>query len=700
MSRPALRWRRSLPLLIMTVLALLTSAGALPASAAASTVTLDHPTYTQGQSVIASYATGQVSSTNWVGVYQSDATPGQTSSLVWAYTPNASGSVTLATGSLAPGSYRARFFYNNGYTELANSVFFTVLSATSTGTPNGMLCTGQVGYPQGQDVVASYATTRVSSTNWVGIYADGQKPGTSNSLVWAYAPNAAGSVRLSTSGLAAGNYAAYYLYDDGSTQLANPTPFAVTSGGQGGSPNLIVNGDAECGNPSASGYDGVTVPGWRVTGLPSVVGYPTGNGFPSPSTAGPSVRGNQFFSGGPVGDATLTQTADVSAAGAAIDGGGVTYDLSGWLGGYASETSTATVRVAFLDGGGNSLGTAQLGPVTSADRGNATALLRRATAGGVPAGTRSIGTTLQLTGDPNRANRYNDAYADDLALTLSTALPVPAVPAPAAPAVPAFDHVFFVMLENKSYDQVIGNSAAPYLSGLANGNVALGSSYGLIHPSDPNYMAVAGGSTFGHVDNPMPGAIGSLTGPHIGDLAEQAGRSWRGYVEDMHSPCNLAKNGHYDPDNLPFLFFHDIAADPARCQDKLKPVTQLWTDLRSTATTPNLVWFEPNSCNTMHDCDVATGDAWMRNNLPTLFNSPAWTQQRSLLVITFDEDDSAHGQRIPTILVGSQGTTKAGYNSNTQYTHYNVLRTMEDALGLGRLTQNDQYANPINDVWR
>jgi hypothetical protein len=357
------------------------------------------------------------------------------------------------------------------------------------------------------------------------------------------------------------------------------------------------------------------------------------------------------------------------------------------------------VKITFLGSGGTSLGTAQIGPVTASDRGNATALLQRTANGAVPRGTRTIGAVLQFTGAPLRANQYNDAYADDLSLTLSTPLPAPAVPAPASSRVPGFDHVFFVILENKSYDQVIGNAAAPYLSQLAAGNVALGQSYGLIHPSDPNYMAVAGGSTFGHVDNPFPGAIGSFATPHIGDLAEQAGKTWRAYVEDMHSPCNLKANGYYDPDNVPFSFFHDVSADPARCQDKLRPVTQLWTDLQSTATTPNFVWFEPNTCDTMHSCSTTTGDNWMRANLPTLFNSPAWTQQRSLLVITFDEDDSAHAQHIPTIIAGSPGTTRTGYVSTVQYTHYNVLRTMEEALGLGRLTQNDQFAAPINDIW-
>ncbi|HKN53393.1 MAG TPA: hypothetical protein VJX66_12870, partial [Amycolatopsis sp.] len=293
MSRPAQR-RRSLPLLILTILALLTT-GATPASAAASTLTLDHATYTPGQNVVATYSTGQVSAKNWVGIYASDSTPGQVSSLVWAYAPDASGSVTLSTSSLSPGSYRAHFLYNDGYTDLTPSIFFTVLSTTSTSTPNGALCTGQTGYAQGQALLASYATTRVSATNWIGVYAAGQQPGSTNALVWAYAPNATGSASLSTSALSPGNYTAYFLYAGGYTQLAAPTPFAVTAAGPG-SVNLIINGDAECGNPSASGYDGVTVPGWQATGLPSIVGYNTGNGFPSPSTAGPAIPSVRYRS--------------------------------------------------------------------------------------------------------------------------------------------------------------------------------------------------------------------------------------------------------------------------------------------------------------------------------------------------------------------------------------------------------------------
>jgi len=81
--------------------------------------------------------------------------------------------------------------------------------------------------------------------------------------------------------------------------------------------------------------------------------------------------------------------------------------------------------------------------------------------------------------------------------------------------------------------------------------------------------------------------------------------------------------------------------------------------------------------------------------------SPAWLTQRSLAIITFDEDaqDYQHpAQRVPTIVLGSDGV-RAGYVSSVRYTHYSLLHTIEAALGLGTLTANDRYAQPLNDIF-
>jgi len=471
----------------------------------------------------------------------------------------------------------------------------------------------------------------------------------------------------------------------------------------GVSGNLIVNGDAEFGASSASGYDGVTLPGWETVGVPTVVGYANASGFPDAATPGPDDRGANFFAGGPVGNASLQQFIDVSSAAADIDSGTVTFDLAGWLGGYAYERAAAKLTVKFQGIANDALGSATIGPVTVVDRWASTSFQRRSTQGSVPAGTRRIRVQLDLEGDPvrNLLVQSNDAYADNLSLTLSLPLPGASPPDPAPSTVPALDHVFFVIMENEGFGAVIDNTAAPYLNELAANNVTLANSYALVHPSNPNYIAVAGGSAFGRTDNP-PLTL-AIDAPHIGDRVEEVGREWRAYVEGANGPCDGVSHdtptGKYYPDNVPFWFFADMKA-PARCAARLHPIEQLWADLGTDATTPAFVWFEPNGCNMMHDCSVATGDAWMKANLPKLFASEAWTKRKSLLVITWDEDHYFDGQHIPTILAGSPGLLRSGFVSNLRYDHYSIARTMEEALGLRPLTKNDRYAKPLNDIWQ
>jgi phosphatidylinositol-3-phosphatase len=59
------------------------------------------------------------------------------------------------------------------------------------------------------------------------------------------------------------------------------------------------------------------------------------------------------------------------------------------------------------------------------------------------------------------------------------------------------------------------------------------------------------------------------------------------------------------------------------------------SDLSSTATTPNYAFITPNVCNDMHDCSVQTGDSWLQQQVPNIVNSPAFSQQRSLLALVW-----------------------------------------------------------------
>src|SRR5262249_363270 len=87
--------------------------------------------------------------------------------------------------------------------------------------------------------------------------------------------------------------------------------------------------------------------------------------------------------------------------------------------------------------------------------------------------------------------------------------------------------------------------------------------------------------------------------------------------------------------------------------------------------------------------------------LGQIMRSPAWTRQRSLAIITFDEDNFDHehpAQKVATLVLGSRGV-RQGYVSTARYTHYSLLKTIEGALGLGTLTNNDRYAAATTDVF-
>jgi acid phosphatase len=94
----------------------------------------------------------------------------------------------------------------------------------------------------------------------------------------------------------------------------------------------------------------------------------------------------------------------------------------------------------------------------------------------------------------------------------------------------------------------------------------------------------------------------------------------------------------------------------------------------------------------MHSCSIKTGDTWMAENVPRILNSPAFTTQRSLLIITFDEGDSANNI-VACIFAGSAAKRK--YTTATPYTHYSLLRTVESVWDLAPLTRNDAAATPM-----
>ncbi|MFF1883385.1 alkaline phosphatase family protein [Pseudarthrobacter sp. NPDC058196] len=330
----------------------------------------------------------------------------------------------------------------------------------------------------------------------------------------------------------------------------------------------------------------------------------------------------------------------------------------------------------------------------------------------------------------------------------AAAAPAPA-PAPAtAPAaqnyLPGANHVFVINLENKGYDETWGPaSAAPYLSQtLRSQGVLLNQYFGTAHNSQPNYVAQISGQG----PNPQMQAdcqtytpfVGSGTaspGQAVGDgcvfpagvptvagQLKDAGKSWKGYMEDMGTPCRhpalgavddtqKAKVGdQYAARHNPFVYFAGITGSPD-CATNDVDLSALQTDLASAATTPNLSMITPNLCHDGHDSPcvdgqpggLASADAWLKQWVPAITNSPAFKQD-GVLVITFDESDGpqsdasaccGEGPGPNTALPGITGMgggrvgalvlspfTKGGTWSTTPYNHYSLLASIEDTFGL------------------
>lgn len=182
--------------------------------------------------------------------------------------------------------------------------------------------------------------------------------------------------------------------------------------------NLIVNGDAEAG-PGASnaGMTARPLPGWTPTGTFTAVQWGAQDGFPTVNDPGPTDRGVNFFAGGPDNSFSHAfQVVDVSAMAASIDAGSITFELSGYLGGWDGQDDTARVSLTFkISEESAALPSAWIGPVTRLERQNATGLWYRSTSGTVPPGTRIIEVQLRMT---KSHGDYNDGYADNLSLVL------------------------------------------------------------------------------------------------------------------------------------------------------------------------------------------------------------------------------------------------------------------------------------------
>jgi phospholipase C len=260
----------------------------------------------------------------------------------------------------------------------------------------------------------------------------------------------------------------------------------------------------------------------------------------------------------------------------------------------------------------------------------------------------------------------------------------------------SIDHVVIIVEENKPAAHIIGSSDAPFINQLA-AEGALATNYSAItNPSLPNYIALTSGSTAGISTDCAPSSCSAKV-PSIARKIEQAGRTWKMYAESMPAPCTDHDADPYAVRHNPFLYYPEVTDDEKYCHAHDVPFSRLAHDLTKASTLPDYVFISPNVCNDMHDCPVRTGDDWLAAQVPKILSSPAFTEQNSLLVITWDEGEK-RDNTITTIFAGP--AAKSSYSTNTPFTHYSLLHTIESDWGIAPLTGKDKNAPVMDEMLR
>jgi len=272
-------------------------------------------------------------------------------------------------------------------------------------------------------------------------------------------------------------------------------------------------------------------------------------------------------------------------------------------------------------------------------------------------------TTLDTSSPPKESAPSNTASATPEAPAASPCGTTATPPS-------TYDHVVWVVMENHSYSEVIGNASAPYESRLAGQCGSAGRMFAETHPSLPNYIAMTSGSPQGITDDNAP-ASHPLSVPSIFSLTSGG---WRSLEESMPSNCLLTNSGQYAVRHNPAAYYTNIRTECGSLDVPLGTTPDL--SARFTFVTPNL-------CNDTHDCSVQTGDTWLQGFLAKVFGSPQYQGGRTAVFVTWDEDDSSMSNQIPTIVVAP--SVPAGAAPTTAFNHYSMLRSTEEMLGLSPL---------------
>lgn len=243
----------------------------------------------------------------------------------------------------------------------------------------------------------------------------------------------------------------------------------------------------------------------------------------------------------------------------------------------------------------------------------------------------------------------------------------PTPTAAASARVTSVSKVLVFIEENHSLDQM--KVGMPYLYSQATRYGYADHYSAASHPSLPNYLAIASGSTFSITDDNSPSSH-LIAGPSVFGAAEAAGHSAKSYQESMPSRCDTSSSGAYGVKHNPWAY---VGSERTQCLAGDVPSGTsssgaLHDDITA-GTLPNVGEVTPNVNNDAHDGTLATADTWLKGWLTQIYAASDWKAGRLAVIITADEDAYNQGNLVLTTVLHP---SLHGQVASTALTHYSL----------------------------
>lgn len=251
---------------------------------------------------------------------------------------------------------------------------------------------------------------------------------------------------------------------------------------------------------------------------------------------------------------------------------------------------------------------------------------------------------------------------------------------------PRPDHVVVVIEENRGYAQIMDkHNSGSYIHALARRGALLSESYGVSHPSQPNYLALFSGSTQGVENNGCPHSFNTA---NLASALRDAGYSFTSFAESLPATGDLGcASGPYRRKHNPATNWQGTGL-PAEINQRFADFPWDFSRL------PTVSFVIPDQNNDMHDGNFETADQWLKSHIGPYID---WAMtHNSLFILTWDEDDARQENHVVTLLVGPM--VKAGISAQ-HIDHYSVLRTLLEFYSLPALGASREVP-PIKAIWR